>query len=110
VTGSGALDRGFEAYVPQAEADIAEALRTGLLSLDANVLLNFYRYSPKAREALVEVLSAAGDRVWVSHQAAKEFWRNRCGAIDQRNEAREQIRSALDKSERALLDALDSWA
>lgn len=110
MTGPAALDSGFEAYVPQTGADIAEALSIGLLSLDANVLLNFYRYSPKAREALVEVLTAAGDRVWVSHQAAKEFWRNRCGAIDQRNEATEQIGSALDKSERALVDAIDSWA
>lgn len=105
-----ALDHGFDGHIPQTNEDVVQALTTGLLSLDANVLLNFYRYSPKARDALIEVLSAAGDRVWVSHQAAKEFWRNRCATIDQRNEATKQVHSALDKSRRSLLDAVDSWA
>lgn len=104
------FDQGFEAHVPQTASDVADALRTGLLSLDANVLLNFYRYSPTAREALVEVLKAAGSRVWVSHQAAREFWRNRCAAIDQRNEATEQLKTALDKNERSLIESVDSWA
>jgi hypothetical protein len=105
-----ALEHGFDGHIPQTDQDIALALQSGLLSLDANVLLNFYRYSPKAREALVEVLGAAGDRVWVSHQAAREFWRNRCNTIEKRNEATQQVRAALDKSKRSLLDAVDSWA
>ena len=105
MSGARSLDHGFEAHVPQTNEDVADALRNGLWSLDANVLLNFYRYSPTAREALVAVFKAAGDRVWVSHQAAREFWRNRCAAIDQRNEATEQLRSAIDKSERCCSKA-----
>lgn len=104
------LDEGFVEHVPQTSADIADALRVGLLSLDANVLLNFYRYSPTARDALVAVLHAASDRVWVSHQAALEFWRNRCAVIDRRNAATEQISTAIDKNERSLIDAIDIWA
>ena len=104
------LDDGFVEHVPQTSTDIAEALRVGLLSLDANVLLNFYRYSPTARDALVAVLRAAGGRVWVGHQAALEFWRNRCAVIDRRNAATEQVSSSFDKNERSLIDAIDIWA
>jgi len=104
------LHDGFDANLPQSEDEVDEALKTGLLSLDANVLLNFYRFSPKAREALVDVLKAAGDRVWVSHQAAREFWRNRCSAIDGRSQATEQLRASMDKNEASALQAVETWA
>lgn len=104
------MSEAFTANIPQAKVDIEEALRSGLLSLDANVLLNFYRYSPNARDALVAVLGAAGDRVWVSHQAAREFWRNRCAAIDSRSQATEQLRTVLEKGEATAVAAVDSWS
>lgn len=103
------LADGFEGGIPQTHADVTEAMRHGLLSLDANVLLNFYRYSPKARDALMNVLMAAEDRVWVSHQAAREFWRNRVRAVDDRSEASSLMLEALDRAERALRSSLDVW-
>lgn len=103
------LSDGFSGSIPQTNEDIELALKTGLLSLDANVLLNFYRYSPAARDALVDVLRAAGERVWVSHQAAREFWKNRISAIDGRSQALQALEAALDKSEVSLGNALDSW-
>ncbi|WP_209698575.1 PIN-like domain-containing protein [Kribbella aluminosa] len=105
-----ALRSGFGANVPQTDSDVDEALTGGLLSLDANVLLNFYRYSPKARQALVEVLKAAGDRAWVSHQAAREFWRNRCFAIDSMNQATDEVGKAIEKTRAAAVSAIDAWA
>lgn len=101
---------GFPGYVPQTRKDVEHAVKEGLLSLDANVLLNFYRYSPAARDALISVLKAAGDRVWVSHQAAKEFWRNRCSAIDNRNTATAQLRDAFEKSQNSVLSSIETWA
>jgi len=105
-----ALRSGFGANVPQTDNDVDEALTGGLLSLDANVLLNFYRYSPKARQALVQVLKAAGDRAWVSHQAAREFWRNRCVAIDSMNQATDEVGKAIEKTRAAAVSAIDAWA
>lgn len=108
--GNGGLDSGFESQIPQTTAEIRDAIATGLLSLDANVLLSFYRFSPTAQKALVEVLEALGDRLWVSHQAVREFWRNRCAAIDGRSQAVEAVQQKLEESERNLLQAVDSWA
>ncbi|RSN07288.1 hypothetical protein DMC63_35315 [Streptomyces sp. WAC 05977] len=107
---NGALDTGFAGQIPQTDDEVRGAMAGGLLSLDANVLLNFYRYSPNAQSALLEVLRAVGDRVWVSHQAAREFWRNRCAAIDDRNKATEDIRKILQDNEKKTLHGLDAWA
>lgn len=109
-SGRQTLDFGFEGAIPQTASDIERAVRDGLWSLDANVLLNFYRFSPNAREALTAVLKAAGDRVWISHQAAREFWRNRMRAIDDRNAATQQLIDAVNKSERAIGTAVETWA
>lgn len=107
---NGGLDRGFESQIPQTTAEIRHALGTGLVSLDANVLLSFYRFSPTAQTALTEVLRALGDRLWVSHQAVREFWRNRCAAIDGRNRATESVQQSLEENVRKLLQAVDTWA
>ncbi len=91
-------------------SEIEDGLTSGLVSLDANVLLSFYRFGPAARMALAEVLAALGDRVFVSHQAAREFWRNRLGAIDARNAAAEQLTAAIDKAQNQVQDAVKVWS
>lgn len=104
------LDDGFQSHIPQTTAEIRDALTSGLVSLDANVLLNFYRFSPTAQQALLDVLKALGDRLWVSHQAVREFWRNRCAAIDGRNHATETLQRSLEEAERKVQQAIDGWA
>ena len=96
--------------VPQTGADLEHAVRCGLFSVDANVLLNFYRYSPSARDALVSLLDALGDRVWVSHQAGREFWRNRMSALDERSAATNQLLEQLGKSGSTIDAAIVAWA
>lgn len=58
-----------------------EALRTlwddCLFVVDANVLLNLYRYSSETRKELERALISVKERVFVPHQAAKEFLKNR---------------------------------
>lgn len=48
-----------------------------LFVVDANVLLNLYRYSAETRQELERALTSVKDRVFIPHQAAKEFLRNR---------------------------------
>ncbi|MGL5811309.1 MAG: PIN-like domain-containing protein [Nocardioides sp.] len=104
------LRSGFEGAVPQTQADIEYALKEGLLSLDANVLLSFYRYTPDARAALIAVLEAVDERIWVSHQAAREFWRNRVATIDNRSRASEDFHAAVRKASDGLTTAARTWA
>lgn len=48
-----------------------------LFVVDANVLLNLYRYSTETRHELERALRSVRDSVFVPHQAAKEFLKNR---------------------------------
>lgn len=50
---------------------------TSIVVVDANVLLNLYRYSAETRAELERALNSVRDRVFVPHQAAKEFLKNR---------------------------------
>lgn len=48
-------------------------------AVDANVLLHLYRYSPDTRHALEGTLASVKDRLFLPHQAAREFLKNRLG-------------------------------
>lgn len=45
--------------------------------VDANVILNLYRYSDATRNELQMILETLKDRVFIPHQAAEEFLRNK---------------------------------
>lgn len=49
--------------------------------LDANVLLNFYRYTPSLLEKWFDIFERVSARVWVPFQAALEFYDNRIGVM-----------------------------
>jgi hypothetical protein len=70
-------------YIEGTEEYLSNCWQTGLLVLDTNVLLEFYRY-PKAQmiELLAVLNQIAGD-VWLPHQVALEYHRNRLKAITQ---------------------------
>lgn len=67
-------------YAPD-EGAVSSALRTGLVSADANVLLSLYRFQPLARDDLFGALDILGDQLWIPHQVALEFHRNRLSVI-----------------------------
>lgn len=67
----------FPAYFRPSTDDYSTLWQEGIFSLDANVLLNLYRYSPEARKELESALDGVKDRLFITHQAAKEFLKNR---------------------------------
>jgi hypothetical protein len=48
-----------------------------IFGVDANVLLNLYRYSPETRRELERALTSVRAQLFIPHQAAKEFLKNR---------------------------------
>ncbi|MEU8154493.1 PIN-like domain-containing protein [Micromonospora sp. NPDC048986] len=101
---------GFEGYRVVTTAEKRQALTAALVAVDANVLLNLYRYNPRTTNDLLAVLDKLGDRLVVPHQAILEFHRNRLKAIGNPEQANNDARTALDKSQQAALRALDSWS
>jgi len=75
------MKRDYEWYFWQNEDVASITWDTGVLTVDANVLLDLYRYHESTREELLTCLETFRDRIWISRQAADEFFRNRAKVI-----------------------------
>ncbi|WP_367127087.1 PIN-like domain-containing protein [Saccharothrix sp. HUAS TT1] len=108
--GNSGIYDAFPGYRRAPERELDDALRTALVVVDANVLLNLYRYNEATRDDLLGLLRRVGDRLWVPHQVMREFWRNRLTVLAGRAAAVDQVLAALAKQRRAADDALLQWA
>lgn len=67
----------FPAYFRPTADDLSRLWTSCTFAVDANVLLNLYRYSPDTRSELESALKAVEEQLFVPHQAAREFLKNR---------------------------------
>jgi hypothetical protein len=88
--------------IPKPELD--QIWRDGVLTVDANVLLDLYRYHPETRAQLLHALQQFSGRLWIAHQAADEFFKNRNSVITSAykdyDEAESLLKQALSTVER----------
>lgn len=85
----------FGAYYRPTDDQLRNAYSSGIVVLDTNVLLDLYRLSPAARASLVSLLAALASRVFVPHQVALEFHKNRAAAVAERRSEIESSRTQL---------------
>lgn len=71
----------FSWYFSATEEEIDEIWKNGVLTVDANVLLDLYRYHESTRNSLLNSLENFNGKLWLSRQAAEEFFRNRTKVI-----------------------------
>lgn len=106
-----ARDRdGFLEYSTPSDIDYREVLRNGLVVVDTNVLLNLYRYHPTTRQDLLQILDALGPRLFIPHQVACEFWKNRESTIRVSAEDTAQLKSLLSGECSQSIQSLETWA
>src|SRR5690606_9653448 len=75
-----------------------------LISFDANVLLNLYRYSNETRNQIIKLLDKFSTRIFLTHQAGLEFHRNRFEVISDQEKIYKEFLSTIQK----LYDELNS--
>ena len=71
------MKKAFPGYYLPSASEIKNIWDTCLFVLDTNVLLDLYRYSSSTRDQLIDLLKSVEDRIWLPHQVAKEFLKNR---------------------------------
>jgi hypothetical protein len=71
----------FGHFIPLAQDTVNQIWDAALLTVDANVLLDLYRYNEQTRSEILRALESFAGRLWISHQAAAEFFRNRSTVI-----------------------------
>ncbi len=81
--------------------EIEDLWKECIFVFDANVLLNLYRYSLETSNNLLEILNSFSERIWIPHQFALEYQRNRMPVI-------EEQKIKYDKSVNTVLGELDT--
>ena len=70
-------------------------LKEGIIILDTNALLNIYRYDEEIREKYFEILDVVKDRLYLTHQAATEFYKNRLIIINNKVRLKPELEDVL---------------
>jgi hypothetical protein len=71
----------FAGYYAPSDVDLEELWKSGMVVIDANILLNMYRLPEKARSALFQTLTLVANRLWLPYYAALEYQRNRIATL-----------------------------
>lgn len=95
----------FPGYYRPTEEEFKQLWNKSLFVLDTNVLLNLYRVTETTRESLLGILSQLSSQIWLPHQVALEFQRNRSEIIVEQVNAYDKVTSVLDKIEKQINEA-----
>ena len=98
----------FPGYYRPTIKEFSNLWNSCLFVLDANVLLNLYRYSQETSDELIQILKQVSGRLWVPHQAAFEYQKNRLQIIASQIEEYDKIKKLVKDSKDKLQTKLDS--
>jgi hypothetical protein len=76
------MKKEFIGFYNPTENEINEAWKQGTFAFDANALLNLYRYTELTRKDFISVLKTIKDKLFLPHQSAYEYHRNRLKIIE----------------------------
>ena len=95
----------FEYYIPTDE-EFKELWSECIFVLDANIMLNLYRYSEETSMALIDLISNVSKRLWVPHQAALEYHKNRITVISQQQQAYSIVEKNISECKKKIRSEL----
>src|SRR5580658_3532495 len=75
--GAETMQKLFPSYYAHSAIELKELWNNCFFAFDSSVLLNLYRFPMGASSDFLKVLGHLKDRLWLPHQVALEFQRNR---------------------------------
>ena len=72
----------FYGYYPLSETEMASLWKECTFVFDTNILLGLYRYSSSTQKEILKIMEKLKDRIWISHQTAYEFMKDRVDVIE----------------------------
>jgi PIN like domain len=79
------FDGGLSTYRTVGPEEYESALKTGMVVLDTNSLLDLYRYHESTREEFLRVFAALGNHLWIPHHVMAEFLERRIDVLEERS-------------------------
>lgn len=94
-------------YRPSNE-EFTELWNRAMFVIDANVLLNLYRYPSKASQELLGALEKLADRLWLPYHACLEYQRNRLTVIADQKRKFYDVRNAIEETKSNLSSQINN--
>ncbi|MBL3658777.1 PIN-like domain-containing protein [Fulvivirga sediminis] len=92
----------FPGYCKKTEADIKRIWEHGIILFDTNVLLNLYRYSDSTQNTILELIKRFSKQIYLPHQAALEYNRNRYEVIAEQEKAYNEFLEKISQIQKDL--------
>ena len=81
------MKKHFPGYFSPTMSEFGRLWHACIFAVDANILLNLYRYSDATRKEFLRVLTSIKERLWLPHRAAEEYLENRLTVVSQQEKA-----------------------
>ena len=100
----------FCGYYRPTEDEFIQLWNDAIFVLEANILLNMYRYTSKTRKEFIDILEKISDRIWIPNQVALEYHKNRLKVINDQILAYEKIEQSLNDNKNRIKNDLNSYS
>ncbi|MET7287742.1 PIN domain-containing protein [Streptomyces sp. NPDC005573] len=100
----------FGEYYSPNDEEYKKFLTSGLIVLDANVLLAPYRLDSEARNQVFELLYSLRERIWVPYQTGWEFFQNRPNVLSGEDKVYRDLEKPLEDAKGKIEAHLKSLA
>ena len=101
-------DNFFE-YYSYTEKEFSTIWNECIFIPDTNVILDFYRYTPETRKNLLDILKQLPNRIWIPHQVAYEYYKNRLDCISEIENARKEVEDKIEKCKSETIKNLSNF-
>lgn len=99
----------FQGYYPPSDEEFYEIWDSGLVILDANALLNLFKYSEATRNVFFEILERLKTKLWIPHQVGYEFHENRLKVTYSQRKAYDTFDGRIEKAISEPINILDEY-
>lgn len=89
----------YSSYNKKSDTEIKHMWDNGLITFDANVLLNLYRYSPGTRKEILKLVEKLAKKIFLTHQAGLEYSKNRFEVISEQEKTHQEFLTNICKIE-----------
>ncbi|ABG82494.1 PIN-like domain-containing protein [Clostridium perfringens] len=92
------MRKAFWGYIPYDDKTFEKLWETADFVLDANILLNLYRYSNNTKEKVLNSLDKISERIWIPNQTGIEYFNNRVSIILEQSKIYDEVLEELSFS------------
>jgi hypothetical protein len=98
----------FAEFYKLTDNDLSAIEQNAVIAFDASFLLDLYRYSEPTAKKMFSVLEGLQNQIWLPHQCALEFHRNRLSVLGSLRSKHAELLSSVSKDGEALMKTIEA--